>query len=564
MVHISDVNALKTKPALLPQVGLRMNETRSAGWLEGVFDAMAAHIAVLDNKGLIVTVNLAWSGFAQENAGRLHQGGVGVNYLDVVRNSAEHADGSAAHALVGLYAVLSGQKPRFELEYPCHAVNKERWFLMQVSPLPDRGGCVVSHIDITTRKQAEQGKERLASILEATTDFVGIADANGRELYANRSLRKLRGLGLSPHDPLGSVVENHPEWAYRKIVDEGMPEAARKGVWAGEVMVLDAFGREIPVHQVILAHRDERGEIDFFSTIMRDISESRQRANELQQAYEALQRTQEQLVQSEKMASIGQLAAGVAHEINNPIGYLHSNLGTLGQYVQDVLAVVETYENALGAITDPAQIAAVEKKKKETDFDFLLDDIPKLLAESQEGIQRVRKIVQDLKDFAHAGNNEDWQWLDLRHSLQRTLNIVHNELKYKAEVRLTFEDIPEIRCLPGQLNQVFMNLLVNAGHAIEKAGEVRLWVWQEDAWVWVEIADTGCGMPQEVIGRIFEPFFTTKPVGKGTGLGLSISYGIVQKHGGRIEVESQLGKGTTFRVGLPVAGPDPAGVKTGS
>jgi two-component system, NtrC family, sensor kinase len=532
----------------------------AGGWQGNVLDALATHIAVLDCQGLIVAVNQAWTRFAHENGGGVHGYGVGVNYLDSVRASAERGDRSAAHALAGLNAVLAGQRSQFELEYPCHGPSEERWFLMQVSPLPDTHGCVVSHLNITKRKKAEQAHAQLAAILEATTDFVGMTDEKGRELYANRAFRQTRGLGLSPDAPLGVMPDHHPDWAFHMIRDEGLPEAARNGVWAGETAVVDPSGREIPVHQVILAHRDEAGEIDFYSTIMRDISASKQQSAALQQAFEELKRTQEQLVQSEKMASIGQLAAGVAHEINNPIGYLHSNLGTLGQYVEDVYRVVAAYEAALSALTDPHSRAAIEQAKKAADFQFVLEDIPKLLAESLEGIQRVRKIVQDLKDFAHAGESEDWQWVDLRHSLSRTLNIVHNELKYKAEVLQSYDDIPEIRCLPGQLNQVFMNLLVNAAHAIDTKGQVRVNIRQKNESVLVEISDTGCGIPPEVIGRIFEPFFTTKPVGKGTGLGLSISYGIVKKHGGRIELDSEVGRGTTFRIVLPVNGPKEAAV----
>lgn len=564
MVHINNFAA---PPATLTgeqDAVASMGGNHQTDWRASVLDALVARIAVLDRQGLIVAANRAWTRFAEEDDSRPQDYEVGMNYLDSVRARAEQGDGSAAHTLVGLSAVLSGQKPRFELEYPHHSGNLERWFLLQISPLPEAGGCVVAHIDITTRKQAESDRARLAAIMEITTDFVGMADARGQAIYANRSLRQLRGIGLSPHDPLETIADVHPDWAGHKVMSIGIPEAARQGVWAGETAVVDASGHEIPVHQVILAHRNEQGEIDFFSTIMRDISESRQRASELQQAYEELERTQEQLVQSEKMASLGQLAAGVAHEINNPIGYLSSNLGTLGGYVRDVLGVVETYEAALSAITDPAHIAAIAQKKQEADFAFLREDIPVLLAESLEGIQRVRKIVQDLKDFAHAGDNEEWQWVDLRHSLQRTLNIVNNELKYKAEVRQDYQDIPEIHCLPGQLNQVFMNLLVNAGHAIEANGEVRIRTRQEGDWISVEISDTGCGMPQEVISRIFDPFFTTKPMGKGTGLGLSISYGIVKKHGGRIEVKSKVGEGTTFRVVLPVAGPDAVAAEAGA
>jgi two-component system NtrC family sensor kinase len=558
MVHIGEIDEMRATPARPAQWHGHACDTHDKVLLEGIFDAIPSPIAALDASGLIVCVNHAWLSFAEEYTDKVQAYGVGNNYLEVVRARAERGDGSAAHALVGLRAVLRGEKPSFELEFPCQGPCKERWFLMQVSPLAAQAGCVVLHVDITARKKMEQDKARLASILEATTDYVGIADVHGRELYANRALRQLRGLGLSPHDPLGNVIDCHPESDYRKIVEEGMPEAARMGVWSAEVAVRDASGREIPVHQLILAHPDATGKIDFYSTIMRDISETRRQADELRRAYDELKRTQEQMVHSEKLASIGQLAAGVAHEINNPIGYLHSNLGTLGQYVQDVLAMVTAFERAVEGAADPVCRAGLEQAKRETDFAFLVEDIPKLLEESQEGIQRVRKIVQDLKDFAHAGDNEDWQWQDLRHSLKRTLNIVHNELKYKAEVHLDCEDIPEIRCLPGQLNQVFMNLLVNAAHAIESNGVVRVRTWHEAGWVWVAITDTGCGIPQGVIDRIFDPFFTTKPVGKGTGLGLSISYGIVKKHGGRIEVESQVGRGTTFRVGLPVEGPEDA------
>jgi len=531
-------------------------ESAPAGWQNSVMDAMPAQIAMLDGQGRILVVNRAWSRFAGEQVADFSAGCVGVNYLDTLRALAGQGDSSAAHALLGINAVLAGETPLFEFDFLCRSASAARWFLMQVSPLSENKACVVSYQDITARKQVEQSHAQLAAVLEATPDFVGMADEQGRMLYANRALRQIRGLGLSPSDPLGMWGESHPEWAFHKIKEEALPETARNGDWSGETDVLDASGHEVPVHQVILAHRDSAGEIDFFSTIMRNLTASQQQAAALRQAFDELKRTQDQLVNSEKMASIGQLTAGVAHEINNPVGYLHSNLNTLVQYVGDVLRVVTSYEAALPAITDPAVRAVVEQVKKETDFAFLLEDIPKLLSESQEGTQRVRKIVQDLKDFAHPGNNEEWQLIDLRNSLERTLNIVHNELKYKATVECSYDDIPEIRCLPGQLNQVFMNLLVNAGHAIDENGQVRVSARQVDKQVWVEISDTGCGMPPEVVGRIFEPFFTTKPVGKGTGLGLSISYDIVKKHGGHIEVDSEVGRGTTFRIVLPIAGPE--------
>ena len=265
-----------------------------------------------------------------------------------------------------------------------------------------------------------------------------------------------------------------------------------------------------------------------------------------------LHETQNQLLQSEKMASIGQLAAGVAHEINNPIGYVYSNLGTLEKYLRDVFSVLAAYESAETSLA-PEALGALRELKQKADLEFLREDIGSLMSESKEGITRVKQIVQDLKDFSHVGAQDEWQWADLHQGIDSTLNIVNNEIKYKAQVVKHYGELPEVECLPSQLNQVFLNLLVNAGHAIEERGTITIRSGMADEnEVWVEIADTGKGIAPEHLNRIFEPFFTTKPVGKGTGLGLSLSYGIVQKHGGRIEVESAVGKGTTFRIRLPV------------
>ena len=527
-----------------------------SGWQAGVMDALIAQIAMLDSQGRIRAVNKAWSSFTRKAGADVSTAGVGINYVDSLRSLAEHGNRSAHQAIIGIRAVLAGEMPHFELDFLCHGSQDPHWFLMQVTPLAENDGCVVSCLDITSRKQTELSHAQLAAVLEATTDYVGMADENGKLLYANRALRQMRGMDLQADVPLGLWRSTYPDWAFHKLEAEALPATTLQGDWSGETAVLDAAGHEVPVHQVILAHRDEAGEIDFFSTVMRNLTASQQQAAALRQAFDELKQTQDQLVNSEKMASIGQLTAGVAHEINNPVGYLNSNLTTLSQYVGDLLRMVAAYETAMPAVADAAIREQIEQLKQETDLVFLLEDIPKLVSESREGTQRVRKIVQDLKDFAHAGNNEEWQWIDLRNSLERTLNIVHNELKYKAEVVQAYDDLPEIRCLPGQLNQVFMNLLVNAGHAIKEHGKVRLSARPMGEQVWMEISDTGCGMPPDVLAHIFEPFFTTKPVGKGTGLGLSISYGIVKKHGGTIEVESEPGHGTTFRIKLPISGPN--------
>lgn len=265
---------------------------------------------------------------------------------------------------------------------------------------------------------------------------------------------------------------------------------------------------------------------------------------ELELLLSKIEEAQQQLLQSEKMAAIGQLAAGVAHEINNPVGFVNSNLGSLKTYVNQLLTVISAYES-----NDPAQITEARQK---ADLDFLREDLPSLLSESQDGLSRVTKIVQDLKDFSRV-DQADRQPSALNAALESTLNVVANEIKYKAEVVLELGEIPLVDCVPAQINQVFMNLLVNAAQAIPERGKIIVRSGLENNHVWFEIEDTGKGMSAEIQQRIFEPFFTTKPVGQGTGLGLSISYDIiVKKHSGRMDVRSKPDQGTCFRLWLPL------------
>ena len=219
-----------------------------------------------------------------------------------------------------------------------------------------------------------------------------------------------------------------------------------------------------------------------------------------------------------------------------------------------MLDAYESYEPLLAQHQDA--LASIHAAKEKADLKFLREDVAALMSESREGITRVKTIVQNLKDFSHADSAEVWQWSDLHHGLDSTLGIVWNEIKYKAEVKKEYGEIPNIECLPSQLNQVFMNLLVNAAHAIEDKGTITIRTGTQDEGVWVEVSDTGTGIAPEHLNRIFDPFFTTKPVGKGTGLGLSISYTIIQTHHGFINVASEVGKGTTFHIWLPVEQPE--------
>ena len=312
--------------------------------------------------------------------------------------------------------------------------------------------------------------------------------------------------------------------------------------------------------------QDDDGEPFGISLHARDTSQEWSREQvlhdrhvELEQAYARLEQAQLQLLQSEKMASIGQLAAGVAHEINNPIGYVHSNLGTLHGYVQNLLSLLDAYEQMWTSIvaSDHPSSTVIENLKKRIDYTFLQHDLPQLVEESRDGIGRVKKIVHDLRDFSHAGEleSEDWVHADLHRGIESTLNIVWNELKYKVELSKDYGELPPVECMPSQLNQVFMNLLVNAGQAIGDHGRVSIVTRHVGDEVQLSFGDNGHGIAAEHLQRIFDPFFTTKPVGKGTGLGLSLSYGIIQKHQGRITVESKVGVGTTFHIHLPVRRP---------
>lgn len=361
------------------------------------------------------------------------------------------------------------------------------------------------------------------------------------------------------------LAQRSPDLAVLDVEMPGMSgiELARRlrEVSAIPLMFLTAHGGDELVAQAI-----ELGAVGYLvkpvdiRQFMPAVRTALARAGEIRQLQRAeaelsasLNQIQDQLIQTDKLAAIGQLAAGVAHEINNPIGYVHSNLGTLENYIGELFRALDAL---LADTADAARRAEVERIAQEFDLPFLREDIPALLGESREGIKRVRKIVQDLKDFSHVDASKEWQWADLHQGLDSTLNIVRNEIKYKAEIVKEYGEMPQIECLPGQLNQVFMNLLVNAAHAIgdsgtEKKGRIVLRTGSGSGEVWVEIEDNGCGIPPENLPRIFNPFFTTKPVGKGTGLGLSLSYGIVQKHGGAIRVDSTVGEGTIFRVVLP-------------
>lgn len=280
----------------------------------------------------------------------------------------------------------------------------------------------------------------------------------------------------------------------------------------------------------------------------------RERTAELEKAFAELKSTQELLVMQEKMASIGQLAAGIAHEINNPVGFIASNLGSLNKYGERLLEFIAALDLVFRTSRLDRQVVdELSALRVRLKIDHILKDLPQLIRESLDGADRVKGIVLDMKRFSRMDDGER-KLADINQCLESTLHIVNNELKYKARITRDYAELPQILCYSQQLNQVFTNLLVNAAHAIEKQGEITVRTWQENNSANISVTDTGCGISDEIRSRIFEPFFTTKEVGKGTGLGLSISYDIVKKHGGDISVESTVGNGTTFTIRLPLNG----------
>ena len=287
-------------------------------------------------------------------------------------------------------------------------------------------------------------------------------------------------------------------------------------------------------------------------------AEIRESHKRLELANEELQRHKDQIVQSEKLASIGQLAAGVAHEINNPIGFVTSNLGTVQDYLTSLQTILRMYEE-LDAIGDErpteraAQAAAIAAAKAEEDLEFIFGDLANVVQESLDGVGRVAEIVQNLKSFARADVDQTSAY-DVNEGVEAMVRMSWNELKYRCEVVREFGEIPTLACNAGRINQVIMNMLVNAAQAMpEQGGKITLRTAVVADEAVITIADTGAGIAPEHLSRIFDPFFTTKEVGSGTGLGLSISHGIIQEHGGRIEVASQPGSGTTFRICLPLS-----------
>lgn len=410
----------------------------------------------------------------------------------------------------------------------------------------------------------------LDNVLDVNTPVaVVVVDTNGVIQYINRWMADWSG--HAPDAVIGAPFERlYPEvlsqgWPFGPAAGAGRPSYIGQASSSFKVLDLpDVFVLHIAtprgqLHSLLCyPHETAQGE-PAYALFFYDQNDGEKHHRDYARVVQQLQRVQlerhaallcqlehttAQLMQNEKMAGVGQLAAGVAHEINNPMGYVFSNLKTLESYMQDMLKIIDAIDH-VNAIDDLRQL------KRTLEYDYIRNDIEDLISESEEGVERVKNIIAALKYFSHT-DDDSMRATHLNDGIKSTLLVANNEIKYKADVVTELGDLPKVVCNVSQINQVVMNLLMNAVQAISNSGTITVRSGHEGAWVWFEVEDTGPGISPEIQRRMFDPFFTTKPAGLGTGLGLSLSFNIVKKHHGRIDVVSTPGMGAKFRVWLPV------------
>ena len=396
-----------------------------------------------------------------------------------------------------------------------------------------------------------------------------LKDVNSRFIYCNEKYAKTAGLSIDeligktdydlyPTDKAASYIHSD------RIVIES--DTTTENFFRNQESDSEYITRILKT-----AVKNKSGQAEGVLCVFEDFTERihmeeglKNAVTELEHSNQQLKEMQSQLVQNEKLASIGQLAAGIAHEINNPMGFVSSNFSTLKKYIACIMSMCEVYDQLLVSIesTTSLDLATEVKKikaaKEEMQIDYIFEDIPELFKDSSEGMKRVTKIVKNLRDFSRIDQVEDFSYANLTDCLQSTLVVSRNELKYAADIITNFAEIPDVYCNSGQLNQVFLNILVNAAQAIDNQersdkGTIEITTSCDAEFVTCQIRDDGPGIPKDNLSRIFDPFFTTKPVGKGTGLGLNLSYDIiVNKHKGQLLVDSQPEEGTTFTIKIPV------------
>lgn len=405
------------------------------------------------------------------------------------------------------------------------------------------------------------------SVFDQLPDMMWICRQDGRLVEINSAGVKLLAYDsrndILSRDYLYNLFQNHKNYLmWQKLM-------AKQGyVHDFEATLVRKNGSIVPVEITACPIRDEADRVYAYAGIARDITsgvknvmDAHKKNVELIDSLLSVRNAQPKLIQQEKLASIGQLAAGIAHELNNPIGFISSNFTSLRSYLRVIKEYIVVCEQSLGLYSDQGQSSNVGSKirsfRDEKKLDYILGDIENLVKESMEGVYRITEIVTSLRNFSRTDNETKIESYDINEALESTLVVAKNEIKYVADVEKEFSVVPRIECIGSEINQVLLNILINAAQAIESQrrsdrGLIRIRTYADPESLYCEISDNGPGIPQDIVSRVFDPFFTTKDVGEGTGLGLNISYDIVvHKHHGELSVRSEEGKGATFTMKLP-------------
>ncbi|MAI77857.1 MAG: hypothetical protein CL917_02850 [Deltaproteobacteria bacterium] len=517
-------------------------------WLEKLNEAIVSELpvslAVADKEGRVVDVNPEFSRVFGV-PGRLALGRPILELLplDLVEN-------------VGLEGLLDSTVSEVEgVSQVARSVDSEgrsRVFDLRSRPLDDRGHTLLAFTDVTQTdslsRRLGEAERYNANIIQSINSALLVVGLDGRVTFANSTAAEI--LGTDVESLIGRSVD---EWFLSgdrptSLIGRTLSQGLRfKGQ---ETMIRTEMGVSIPVGVSCTPLADAGTRVEGAVAIFQDLTEIKQ--------------LQRQVLQQEKMASIGELAAGIAHEINNPVGFIHANLsqmteylGELGEYLEAVNSLRQAFEAEDLSSASMAALRSLNELNSRLDVDFLRKDFGSAVRESLEGSDRIRHIVSDLRDFSHKGTAERTP-ANVNQCVDTTANIVWTMMKHSVELKKEYDDLPDLLCYPMELKQVFMNLLVNAYQAIEEKlqggegiGLIRIQTHRRQEGIEVSISDTGTGVSEADVRRIFDPFYTTKEVGMGTGLGLSTSYGIVKRHGGQISVESPPGEGARFTVWLP-------------
>ncbi|NEO86932.1 MAG: PAS domain-containing protein [Spirulina sp. SIO3F2] len=577
-VKVSHLTELQVLATTFNQMTSQMSQLldtvqNERNFMAAILEAARALVLVLDRQGRIVRFNWA----CEATLGYCGAEIIGQPFWDLFLAEAER---DLAIAQWHIKVMASNQTYSSEYQSQWLTSDQEvRLIAWSDAVLYDDEGeveyVISTGIDITEREAAQQAKREsrmlLKAVLDNSPEVIYIKDKDGNILLANKEFGRL--MNLDPDELIGKHNRElfPPEIADKMLENDRLVMAQDQVIQREEVAV---FGEEVITYlSSKFPLRDDQGNIYGICGISTDISDRKQAEEQLQQAKDAaevaltnFQNAQTQLIQSEKMSSLGQLVAGVAHEINNPMSFIFGNLVHLENYSQNLLDLIDCYHQYY-----PQPPAEVADLVDEIDLDFLHEDLPKVLGSMRFGAERVREIVLSLRNFSRLDEDGEKE-ADIHEGINNTLMILNNRLKAqpdRPEIKVikNYGEIPLIECFPGQLNQVFINLLVNSIDAIEEKNQSRspdevkqdpgtltMTTSRLDAdHIRIVLRDSGKGMTHETQVKLFSPFFTTKPIGKGTGLGLSISYQIVtEKHQGTLRCQSALGEGTTFMIDLPI------------